>query len=501
MIWQYLKQDITSAQADKAYTQISGNHRKLNRAYLKKSDNKELKYKIACAKRSNLLKISDEKCLDLAFTPYKSIKMTNAERAKLSKKFTSKNRVDLLKIQSEPYSEKAYLKYGPEAFLRMFNSSGVANRRDNLNIKFTKEFIGKLAKSPKVSRFISLVVRDPKLDKLRESILFIDGNEVGAGSNFLLAMHSLKSSKTKKALSYLKFSHDKAKRRMDRDKATFWMYQTTMDKSYLSKLLLSMDINIYSLYAHDVLNTDVVNFFTTTQVSDEVSKKDLRDPFEWNEILSEIKSTSKEKLFDLSKKFEQKNMIPVNRFVLEKAYDFNMHGFIMPYDEHLSDLSIDEKAFVYSIMRQESSYIPSALSRSFALGLMQLMPFLVDALAKESKEKIEYKDMFTPEKNIEYSLKHLKWMRKSLSHPLFIAYAYNGGTGFWRKHLKTGAFKDGNYEPYLSMEMMGNSQSREYGKRVISNYVMYKRILGKEISIVDLLESAVRQKREYHSRG
>ena len=501
MIWQYLKQDITSTQADKAYDQILGNHYKLNREYLKKSNNKELKYKIACSKRSNLLKIDDEKCLALAFTPYKSLKMTNKERIKLSKKFTSQSKIDLLKIQSEPYSEKAYLKYSPEAFLRMFNSSGMKNRRENLNINFTKEFINRLSSSPKISRFINLIVRDSKLKNLQKSILNIDGNSVNAKSNFLLAMHSVKSSQNKKALSYLQLSHNKTKKRMNRDKAIFWMYQITRDKSYLSELLLSMDINIYSLYARDTLNTEVVNFFTTTQVNDKINDRSLQNPFEWNEILSEIKATPKEKLFDLSKKFEHKNMVPVNRFVLEKAYSFNMHGFIMPYDEHLSDLSIDEKAFVYSIMRQESNYIPSALSRSFALGLMQLMPFLVDALAKESKEKIEYKEMFTPAKNIEYSLKHLKWMRKSLSHPLFIAYAYNGGTGFWRKHLKTGAFKDGRYEPYLSMEMMGNSESREYGKRVISNYVMYKQILGEEISIVDLLENAIQQKKVYHSRG
>ena len=466
MIWQYLKQDITSSQADKAYNQVLGNHYKLNREYLKKSNNKELKYKIACAKKSNLLKIDDEKCLALAFTPYKAVKMTNEERSKLSKKFTSKSKIDLLKIQSEPYSEKAYLKYSPELFLKMFNSSGMANRRENLNINFTKEFINRLAKSPKISRFINLVVRDSKLKNVQKSILNIDGNNINAKSNFLLAMHSLKNSQNKKALSFLQLSHDKTKKRVAKDKAMFWMYQITKDSSYLSKLLLSMDINVYSLFAHDMLDSDVVNFFTKTEVNDKINKKDLQNPFEWSEILAEIQGTPKEKLFDLSKKFEQKNMIPVNRFVLEKAYSYNMHGFIMPYDEYLSDLPIDEKALVYSIMRQESSYVPSALSRSFALGLMQIMPFLVDALAKELKEKIEYKEMFIPEKNIKYSLKHLKWMRKSLSHPLFIAYGYNGGTGFLRKHLKTGAFKDGKYEPYLSMEMMGNSETREYGKRV-----------------------------------
>ncbi len=501
MIWQYLKQDITSAQADKAYAQVLGNHYKLNREYLKKSSNKELEYKITCAKKNNLLKISDDKCLDIAFTPYKAIKMSNTQRDKLSKKITSQETKDLLKIQSEPNSENAYIKYDPSLVLKMFTTSGSKYRREKLNINFSQKFINRLAKSSTMSRFISTVVRDNQLDNLQKSILKIDAQNISSRSNFLLALHSLKNSKKEKALLYLQASYEKAKKRKDKDRAVFWMYQATKDKAHLHKLLLSMDINIYTLQAHDILDIDVVNFFTSTQTNNKLSSVNLKNPFEWDKIKSEIKSTPNDKLFELSKKYEQKNMIPVNRFVLEKAYRFNVHGYVMPYDEYLSELSIDEKALVYSIMRQESNYIPSALSRSFALGLMQIMPFLVDALAKELKEKIEYKEMFIPQKNIKYSLKHLKWMRRSLSHPLMIAYGYNGGTGFLRKHLKTGAFKEGQYEPYLSMEMMSNSETREYGKRVVANYVMYKKILGEEISIVDLLNSAIKPKKVYHSRG
>jgi len=161
----------------------------------------------------------------------------------------------------------------------------------------------------------------------------------------------------------------------------------------------------------------------------------------------------------------------------------------MPYEDNLRDLSSDDKALVYAIMRQESTFIPSALSRSFALGLMQMMPFLVDAMAKDMKEKIDYNDMFIPEINLKYAIKHIEWMKKSLYHPLFMAYAYNGGMGFLRKYLKKGTFLNKEYEPYLSMELMSNRESREYGKKVLANYVMYKKILGEEISIIHLFQT------------
>jgi len=97
--------------------------------------------------------------------------------------------------------------------------------------------------------------------------------------------------------------------------------------------------------------------------------------------------------------------------------------------------------------------------------------------------------MFTPEINLQYALKHIDWMKKSLYHPLFLAYAYNGGLGFLRKHLRGGAFQPKKYEPYLSMELMQNVQSREYGKKVLANYVMYKKILGEEVSIIHLFQT------------
>ena len=98
--------------------------------------------------------------------------------------------------------------------------------------------------------------------------------------------------------------------------------------------------------------------------------------------------------------------------------------------------------------------------------------------------------MFKPSYNIKYARKHLEWMKKSLYHPLFIAYAYNGGIGFFKKHLLAGTFSKGEYEPYLSMELMSNAESREYGKRVLANYVMYKKILGEDVlhALIDMRE-------------
>jgi soluble lytic murein transglycosylase len=115
---------------------------------------------------------------------------------------------------------------------------------------------------------------------------------------------------------------------------------------------------------------------------------------------------------------------------------------------------------------------------------------LVDHVAKEKGERIDYDEMFNPYKAIEYADFHLDYLTKYLHHPLFIAYAYNGGIGFTRRHIKDPHnFRTGAYEPYMSMEMMSNDEAREYGKKVLANYVIYLNKLGVPTRIFPLLKT------------
>lgn len=492
MIWQYLKQNVTPKEADYAYSLVEGDIAKIKRAYLKKSTNKAIQREIECRDERDLLSINEIDCFKLAMSPYKTLNLNPQTRVKLLDKLQSKEAKDLVKIQAEPYQESRYKLYNPNTILTMFVSTTTNHRRKNLNLKLSGEFINYMfsADTPNWKKFslIKRVVNDDKLDNLQQSLLLLNGENVDSQSNFLLGLNQLRHSNKKGALKHFSLAYDKAGKQMDKDKNSFWMYQTTSDKKYLVDLSLSMKINMYTLYAKEKLNIKVDNYFSSVDVVDKKHKKNICDPFVWNEIIKEIKNTPKDGLLKLASKYNQKDMAAVQAFIIEKAYGFKVHGYIMPYDKYLDGLSNDDKALVYALMRQESNMVPSALSRSFALGLMQIMPFVTDDLSKRIKNPIVcYDDMFKPSYNIKYARKHLEWMKKSLYHPLFIAYAYNGGIGFFKKHLLAGTFSKGEYEPYLSMELMSNAESREYGKRVLANYVMYKKILGEDVSINYLL--------------
>ncbi len=408
MVWQYLQQNITPEQADEAFYELDGVSNKLFYAYAKKTDKEEIKDTVSCMKRDDLLSIDDTDCLALAMSPYKTLNMTDKQREDLSKKIASKSMQDLLRIQSEPFNQKAYESYNTNTILTMFTSTTVSHRSDNLNIYLDKKFINKLAKHWKISSFIKIVVNDDKLDKLQKSLLVLDGKQLSSATNFWLALNQLNHSEKKDALKHLKLSLVKSTHRIDVDKNYFWMYKVTNDKKYLNKLLLSMDINIYTLYAHEVMKESFDNYFSSLETTILKARQDIEDPFEWNKIRHEIRSTPKDELIDLASTYKNKSMPPIQALILEKAYNYKMHSYIMPYDDYLKDISIDEKALVYAIMRQESHLIPAALSRSYALGLMQLMPFLVDYLSKQEEKPLEsYEEMFNPKNNINYALKHL----------------------------------------------------------------------------------------------
>ena len=57
------------------------------------------------------------------------------------------------------------------------------------------------------------------------------------------------------------------------------------------------------------------------------------------------------------------------------------------------------------------------------------------------------------------------------------------------KNILGGTLSQKAYEPFWSMEMMINEESREYGKKVLANYVVYRELLGEPVSINNLFEN------------
>jgi len=236
---------------------------------------------------------------------------------------------------------------------------------------------------------------------------------------------------------------------------------------------------MYTLLAADFTNAkypkSIVTPTATRKRSPYVNES---DPIHWATIKHKLRLPSTN-LEALAKKCESQDSIGISSYIKARLCHYTKSYFPFPYRDVMRELPKKRQALIYAIARQESHFVPSAISRSFALGLMQFMPFLIDHVAKQKREVIDYDEIFKPRKAIEYANYHLDYLEKYLYHPLFIAYAYNGGIGFTKRLIKKPQyFRKGAFEPYLSMEKITNVEAREYGKKVLTNYVIYLNKLG-----------------------
>ena len=277
-----------------------------------------------------------------------------------------------------------------------------------------------------------------------------------------LFLNEMKFKNYKKAQKILESVKNK------KEKEYFWLWQLTNKDKYLDKLLNNPRVNFYTLYAHEEKN---IPFDIRSQIvfnSIKTPKYDQTNPWDVLKFWDEFKK--REDLFTFAKELDSEKSVALKALVLDKANRFKVNYFITP--KMYNDSNISFKAFVYAIARQESRFIPASVSRSYALGVMQMMPFLVRHMKGNVFNQFDYNE------NVKLSVKHQKWLFSKLKDPLMVAYAYNGGIGFVNRKVLPYFKYTGKFEPFLSMELVKYDESREYGKKVIANYIIYSHIFG-----------------------
>ena len=313
--------------------------------------------------------------------------------------------------------------------------------------------------------------------------------KIASQKYFKVAIQKLQEGNKDVAIIYFEKARRSARKQLDADQATFWLYQTTGQKKYLQHLLKSWDVNLYTLVARDKMHIKYPKTITPKLRKKNLSHYDEQNPIHWAHIKKKLFKPGSN-LTSLANHYNAEESIGVYTYIKAKASHQKNIYYPMPYRRTMSQLSKERQALIYAIARQESRFVPASVSSSFALGMMQIMPFLAKHIAKERGERIDLDEMFNPRKAIVYANHHLNYLTSHLYNPLFIAYAYNGGIGFTKKLIKRpDYFRKGTYEPYLSMEKISNAEPREYGKKVLVNYVIYLNKLGKPTRISPYIQS------------
>lgn len=503
-IWQFLSNEHTSLQdALKAYELIHRKTSKLDSLMSAKGKVSELPRKLYCQRLSfESLKKQDKECIKSGLNLANIPTMPQKNKDFLLKTFqndpTYKKRIEIL---SKPNILTGMLNSDAATFAALYNALRDNQRLQIINQNIKPQALKKLADENNQSFNNMLqkiiVTHDNSYAKFKQSLIGAQITKADSYTLFLLGINEILHQKPKAALAYFKLSSKNAPTPMQKNRALFWEYSLSHDNKVLENLASSTNVDLYTIYANQKLGIKP-SYEVVTDLGKLSRKKpnfDIKDPFQWQLLkdnLSQVKSDKD--LEELSKHFAYEDTSAHLAYVLNQLNKFKIHYFITPFSDKLQWKSDHEKAFTYAIAKQESTLLPALVSTSYALGMMQIMPFNVEPFAKSLKrDNITLEDMFNPITALEFGTFYLNDLGREFKHPLFVSYAYNGGPGFLRRTLKTKKFflKNRNYEPWLSMELIPYKESRDYGFRVLANYIVYQENFGNTINLEEYLKQTL----------
>ena len=498
----FLDQNISSKEAESLIGEVQNMNWKLFYKFADKVDDfafKRIKY---CKQlKASQYQGKDTHCIKVGLSAYKATKLSPETLNTIADQiayYYPKTAALYKALSLQDFNLTT--KLNPLLILQVFTQTGKSYREKYLNHPLPPDLLLELAKLPAFNTAVNQIVRNPKLNLLKKSILKFDSSMLNTESNFLLGINALTLGHEEIAVWYFKLSEKKAYTNFEKDKARFWQYLTTKDKKILQTLIKeSKDINIYTLFAYEKLRKFPQNIVISIEPQQKKIPFNITDPFAWLTIQQKFKQIQFPDYEAKKAAALQLNSRDTQPHVSRLIYRFkdNRHYYLFPYIRYLKDLDPHRQALILALARQESRFIPTEVSYSYALGLMQFMPFLAKALAKkENIENFSYEMMFEPKTAYHFADRHIDFLEKHLFHPLLVAYAYNAGIGYTRRQIiqKEGTFTQNKYEPFLTMELLPNAQARKYGKKVLANYIVYTRLLGlKDVTLLTQLE-ALRKK-------
>ncbi len=134
-----------------------------------------------------------------------------------------------------------------------------------------------------------------------------------------------------------------------------------------------------------------------------------------------------------------------------------------------------DPAWVYGVMRQESSFMSDARSHAGALGLMQLMPRTGRFTAREEKIRIRSnRDLLNVQKNIRLGTAYLRRMLDAnAGNSILATSSYNAGP-----HRTKQWMPKQDMPADIWVETIPYNETRSYVQRVMSYTVIYDHKLG-----------------------
>lgn len=161
------------------------------------------------------------------------------------------------------------------------------------------------------------------------------------------------------------------------------------------------------------------------------------------------------------------------RLESEDFYYLYPLGYWNEIQLHAKNQAIDPW-FVASLIRQESAFNPAARSSANALGLMQMIPPVAKEEARlVGRKNFQINDLYRPPVAVQLGTAHLKRNWKSFNESWICAIAsYNAGSPpvrRWQSYFP-------EISPLSFVERISYTETRNYVKSILRNYLNYQRV-------------------------
>ncbi len=177
-------------------------------------------------------------------------------------------------------------------------------------------------------------------------------------------------------------------------------------------------------------------------------------------------------------KFKRIITILVAILIFYFGFMFAMKKYVYPYKyaEYVNKYSEEyelDPYLVLAVIKTESDFDKTAVSKKDAKGLMQIMETTAIETANKMGLEVTEKDLFEPELNINIGLKYFTYLLNQYNnnYPLAII-AYNAGIGNVDNWIKNGIIK----EDGTDIENVPFKETNNYVRKILRDYKIYKEL-------------------------
>ena len=162
----------------------------------------------------------------------------------------------------------------------------------------------------------------------------------------------------------------------------------------------------------------------------------------------------------------------VRERMLKRAYPTRYEEFVIECSEKYGL----EASLILAVIRCESGFRPDAVSRTGAVGLMQIMPDAFDWIKfrLDDDRDITFDSMFEPEYNIQYGTYMLSYLYDQFGSYELASAAYHQGMNAVQGWIDDGTIDPDHFSVNENLDAMPSDLTQDYIYRVMKAFDKYK---------------------------